>query len=375
MSTLWDHSNTLEWYAGSPAAGALAYFFVGGTTTPLVVYEDAGESTPQTDPVEADTNGRWPNVFIPYIASYDVRVTTASGTQLYYPRLIPNPDPVSVATGTILTSSSQLFQTGGMRFEVRIDAPPDGWVRANGRTIGSASSGATERANADTLALYTFLFDAAPDAVLPVSGGRAASASATFALNRAIAVPDMRGGFPIGSDAMGNSAAGRFVTATFTNGGATTGASFYGENTHALLTAELAAHTHSTGTLTNASENSHTHGGTTGDENQTHVHSGTTGNESNTHTHLYGSTGIAVTGGSGVLPIGTGAVNTTSANDGGHTHTITTGTESATHTHGFSTNTNSGHTHAISGATASTGSGTAHNTVSVSTLGTWLIKL
>ncbi len=159
MAVIWDHANSIEWNAGAPAAGALAYFYVGGTTTPLVVFQDAGEGTPTTTPVVADTNGRWPDVFIPYITSYDVKVTTFTGTQLYYPQQIPNSDPSQIATGTILTSSSQLFQTGGMRFELGIGTAPAGWVRANGLTLGSATSGATERANADTLPLYTYLFD------------------------------------------------------------------------------------------------------------------------------------------------------------------------------------------------------------------------
>ncbi|MCK1465713.1 hypothetical protein IVB34_47370 [Bradyrhizobium sp. 2] len=45
-----------------------------------------------------------------------------------------------------------------------------GFVRANGRTIGSATSGATERANSDVQALFVYLW--AADANLSVSGGR-----------------------------------------------------------------------------------------------------------------------------------------------------------------------------------------------------------
>ncbi|MFX9031451.1 hypothetical protein ABTN13_20060, partial [Acinetobacter baumannii] len=41
-----------------------------------------------------------------------------------------------------------------------------GYVRANGRTIGSATSGATERANADTAALYALLWGAYANTIL-----------------------------------------------------------------------------------------------------------------------------------------------------------------------------------------------------------------
>lgn len=47
---------------------------------------------------------------------------------------------------------------------------PAGWILAWG-TIGNAASGATNRANADTLALFTAMW-AWPDAQAPVSGGR-----------------------------------------------------------------------------------------------------------------------------------------------------------------------------------------------------------
>lgn len=379
MGVLWEHANSIEWASGAPAAGAKAYFYVGGTTTPLVVYSDAGEGTPITTPVVADANGRWPDVFIPFIASYDVLVQSAAGTQLYYPRLVPNPDPVTAATGTVSTSSAQVFQTGGMRFEVAIGTAPSGWVRANGLTIGNAVSGATERANADTVDLFTYLYNAAPDSVLAVSGGRGATAAADYAANKAIALPDMRGGFPVGADDMGNSAAGRFATATFQTGSATVAASVAGGdqgggNTFTLLVANLAAHTHSTGTLTNANESAHTHSGTTGNQSAAHTHSGTTGGVSAQHTHSIGFSQATVQSGTGASGT-TATPTTTSTESADHTHSFTTGNESANHNHSFTTGAGSAHTHAISGATASTGLGTPLSVLSRCTLGTWLIKL
>jgi hypothetical protein len=95
-----------------------------------------------------------------------------------------------------------------------------GWVRLNGRTIGSATSGATERANADTQALFQYLWTA--DANLAVSGGRGVSSIADWTANKAITLPDARGRVLASLDDMGNSAAGRLTAAYF---GATGGCS------------------------------------------------------------------------------------------------------------------------------------------------------
>lgn len=70
---------------------------------------------------------------------------------------------------------------------------PGGWVFANGLTIGNGASGATGRANADTVNLFTLLWNSWANAQAPVSGGRGANAAADFAANKTIALPDLRG--------------------------------------------------------------------------------------------------------------------------------------------------------------------------------------
>jgi hypothetical protein len=75
---------------------------------------------------------------------------------------------------------------------------PAGWVKANGGTIGSAASGATTRANADTLALFTVLWNDHDNTVLPIQNSsgsattRGASAAADFAANKRLPVYDLR---------------------------------------------------------------------------------------------------------------------------------------------------------------------------------------
>jgi hypothetical protein len=70
---------------------------------------------------------------------------------------------------------------------------PTGWLLIDGKTIGSAASGATARANADTLPLYTFLWDFSAAAV-PIftstgaASTRGASAAADFAADKRLAL-------------------------------------------------------------------------------------------------------------------------------------------------------------------------------------------
>lgn len=83
---------------------------------------------------------------------------------------------------------------------------PTGWVKANGGTIGNAASGATLRANADTVNLYTVLWNDFNNTELPIqtSGGaattRGASAAADYAANKRLSVFDLRADFIRGAD-------------------------------------------------------------------------------------------------------------------------------------------------------------------------------
>ncbi len=91
---------------------------------------------------------------------------------------------------TSLTTSG--FSTGDVKLTLKTAADPT-WVLMNDTTIGSGSSGATGRANADTSALYTLLWTNAADQWAPVTGGRGASAAADFAANKPLALPKALG--------------------------------------------------------------------------------------------------------------------------------------------------------------------------------------
>ena len=69
----------------NPMAGALLYFFRTGTTELQAVYSDAALTTQHQNPVPADSAGEFPKIYLNSGATsnYRVRLTTASGVQLY----------------------------------------------------------------------------------------------------------------------------------------------------------------------------------------------------------------------------------------------------------------------------------------------------
>lgn len=92
----------------------------------------------------------------------------------------------AVTVGSVLAGS--IWSTGDSKLTFKTVAD-SGWVLANDGTIGSAGSGATTRANADTQTLYTLLWNNIADVWCPVTGGRGASAAADFAANKPLRLP------------------------------------------------------------------------------------------------------------------------------------------------------------------------------------------
>jgi hypothetical protein len=142
----------------------------------------------------------------------------------------------SVPTGT---------RTGYVGFSA-----PSGWVLANGLTIGSASSNATNRANADTEALFTLLWNNYANTELPIvdSAGspstRGANAAADYAADKAIPVPDYAGRVGTGRDNMRGSSIGRVVSSQKHGIDGNTLGKSGGASEHALSEAELPDHVH-----------------------------------------------------------------------------------------------------------------------------------
>lgn len=110
---------------------------------------------------------------------------------------------LNTAEATLANLSANYVHTGDIKFGLYSSAPT-GWVKMNGGTIGSASSGAT-RANADTEALFALLWalNATDSPILTSAGAgstRGASAAADFAANKRLTIPDARAMFLRGLD-------------------------------------------------------------------------------------------------------------------------------------------------------------------------------
>jgi hypothetical protein len=91
-------------------------------------------------------------------------------------------------TADKIASSVGVMTTGDVKLSLKTAADA-GWVLMNDGTIGSASSGATARANADVEDLYTLLWTNVANQYCPVTGGRGASAAADFAANKPMKLP------------------------------------------------------------------------------------------------------------------------------------------------------------------------------------------
>jgi hypothetical protein len=220
---------------GTPLVNCQLYTIQAGTTsTPQNAYQDSNLSILQPNPMRCDGNGWLPQFFVAD-GSIKLRLTDANGNQQLVADNILVVGPSGGGGGGGTVDPTTVLSTGDIKVSYGIGTL-SGFVRANGRTIGSATSGATERANLDCQALFEYLWGA--DANLTVSGGRGISAAADWSANKTITLPDWRGRAIAGLDDMGNAAAGR-LTATYFGTAATVLGASGGSQSHTLAASEI----------------------------------------------------------------------------------------------------------------------------------------
>jgi len=225
---------------GELMRGAKLYTYLAGTNTPAVTYKDSALTAGQEHPwpIQADSAARLPMF---YVATGDYRARLSSSDGGYVAYDVPiltavEPSGSGGGGGGGGVAPEVLYRTGYL-LPMLGSGILTGFVRLNGRTIGSATSGATERAAADTQSLFEYLWNEFDNTICPVIGGRGANATADFNAAKPLTLIDARGRTFFGADGMGTTRANRLTSLTFANGD--TVGSTGGDEGHTLIKAEL----------------------------------------------------------------------------------------------------------------------------------------
>lgn len=229
---------------GKPLNGCKLYLYAAGTTTPQFAYQDAALTIAHPWPLVCDSAGRLPQFYLAD-GTIKIRLTSSTGVNQGYggAGTIDGITVIGASSGSgsgTVVDPTTLLQTGALQPFYGTGART-GFVRANGRTIGSATSGASERANSDCQELFEHLWT--EDANLSVSTGRGASAAADWSANKTIALPDWRGRALGFLDDMGNSAAGRLTATYFGTAATALGAASTGLESRTIQTSWLPPYT------------------------------------------------------------------------------------------------------------------------------------
>lgn len=255
---------------GQPLGGGQLYIIQAGTiSTPQQPYQDTALSIPMPNPITLDAAGRVPQFFLAD-GQIKVRLQDVNGiVKFQQDNLLVIGPSAGGGGGGGSVDPTTVLQTGDL--SIKYDtAIRSGFVRLNGKTIGSASSGATELADPSAQALFNFLW--LKDSTLVVTpGGRGASGAADWAANKQITLPDGRGRNLMALGDMGNSDVGLLAGVTFGKGNTTTLGSYCGAARHQNTQSEMVTHYHYAAMY-----------------DPTHGHSGSGGNFSTTQTGISG---------------------------------------------------------------------------------------
>lgn len=195
---------------GQPIVCQLNFFVAGTTSTRQTAFADFGLTQALPNPLGCDQTGMIP---MHWLADglIHIQLLDAAGVPLVDTTLqVLGPSSGGGGGGSTVDPTT-ILATGDEKSRYGT-GPLTGFVRENGLTLGNATSGATERANADAQNLFVYLYTT--DANLVVSGGRTGNALNDFNASKQLTLPDMRGRVNGYLADMGNSAT-TVLTATF----------------------------------------------------------------------------------------------------------------------------------------------------------------
>lgn len=207
---------------GRLLVGGKLEFYQSGTGNFQNAFTTSALTTTYGNPLTLEADARVPFLWFAD-GSIRIKLLDPGGTPLFDFDNLPVIGSSAGGGGVDTTDPNSIASTGDLKWRLSTGTL-SGWVRCNARTIGNATSGATERANADTAALFTYLYTNFSDTIAPVSGGRGASAAADYAANKTIGLPNARGRTIFGVVDMGNSSDTSLVAGTPTVGGSGGGA-------------------------------------------------------------------------------------------------------------------------------------------------------
>lgn len=203
---------------GKPLIGCQLFIYQAGTVSTLQQpWQDFGLTNPASNPLQCDIYGRIPMFWLAN-GLIHARLLDAGGVQVVDVTMqVLGPSSGSGGGGSTVDPTT-IAATGDIKFRMTAETVT-GWVKLNGLTIGSATSGATGRANSDTQNLFIYLWTNCTNAHCAVPGGRGVSALADFNANKQITLPAWQDKAPIGRDCMDASCAGVLLSSNVSSGG------------------------------------------------------------------------------------------------------------------------------------------------------------
>lgn len=204
--------------ASGAVAGGLIDLFLATTTTNHTAYSDSGLTSALPNPIVCNSagfpssDGNTPVTVWVGTQDYRLRLRRADGTTVWD----FDSQPGAVAS----TASESRKYIGECFYYLGSSAPDTSCIVMNGKTIGSASSGATARASdsQDTASTFSLLWNTFNNTVCPIqdSAGspttRGDTAAADFAANKRFPLLDTCGRALIGADNQGGVASKNRLT-------------------------------------------------------------------------------------------------------------------------------------------------------------------